>query len=205
MRRTSTGFTLVEVLVAIAIFVIIGAMAMGGYNSLVRQSDAAQISAERSRAIQATLLRLTQDFEELDSRPVREPLGTNYDNALEVMSQSSNEILLTRAGWSNPAGVQRPTLQRVRYRLDGAKLIREYWVVLDPTPEAKPVSAEVLTRVKSLHLRYLDATNNWHEDQWPPQGYNAQQALCLRPTAVEIALELEDWGKITRLVETPGS
>jgi general secretion pathway protein J len=206
MRRAAAGFTLVEVLVAIAIFVIIGAMAMGGYNNLTRQSEQAQITAERSRSIQATFLRLTQDFEELDSRPVREPLGTNYENALEVLSQSSNEIRLTRAGWSNPAGVQRPTLQRVRYRLDGAKLIREYWVVLDPTPEAKPVSTELLTRVKSLHLRYLDANNNWHDDQWPPPGYGPPaQALCVRPSAVEIALELEDWGKITRLIETPGS
>jgi general secretion pathway protein J len=205
MRRSATGFTLVEVMVAIAIFVIIGAMAMGGYNNLAQRSEQAQLTAARSRDIQATLLRLTQDFEELDSRPVREPLGTNYENALEVLSQSSSEILLTRAGWSNPAGVQRPTLQRVRYRLDGAKLMREYWVVLDPTPETKPVSAELLNRIKSLRLRYLDSSGNWHDDQWPPQGYNAQQALCVRPTAIEIALELEDWGKITRLVETPGS
>ena len=48
------GFTLMEVLVAIAIFVIVGALAMGGYNELVKQSDIVSVSAARTRAVQST-------------------------------------------------------------------------------------------------------------------------------------------------------
>ena len=38
-RRHSAGFTLLEILIAVAIFTIVGTLAMGGYNELVRQSE----------------------------------------------------------------------------------------------------------------------------------------------------------------------
>ena len=54
-RRTSQGFTLMEVLVAVAIFVIVGALAMGGYNELVKQSDMVETNAKRTRSVQRTV------------------------------------------------------------------------------------------------------------------------------------------------------
>ena len=47
---SASGFTLIEVLIAVAIFVIVGAMAMGGYNELVKQSEHVNTSAQRTRA-----------------------------------------------------------------------------------------------------------------------------------------------------------
>jgi general secretion pathway protein J len=49
----------------------------------------------------------------------------------------------------------------------------------------------------------MDANQTWHE-QWPPLGYSAPDLPRLRPIAVEVTLELEDWGKIVRLVEVSG-
>ena len=52
----------------------------------------------------------------------------------------------------------------------------------------------------------MDATRNW-QTAWPPlqtQPGPADGALRLRPIAVEVTLELEDWGRITRLIEVPG-
>jgi hypothetical protein len=37
-------------------------------------------------------------------------------------------------------------------------------------------------------------------DQWPPTG---SSALRSRPFAVQITLELEDWGHIVRVIEVP--
>jgi len=204
MKTRAAGFTLVEVLVAIFIFAIVSAIAMGGYNELVKQSDIASAGAARTRAVQSTMQRLALDFTSLEPRPVREPLGDSLEPALRSDARSSEQIAeLTHSGWSNPAGQPRSTLQRVSYRLEDKTLVREYWVVLDRTLTGEPQRAEMIDRVDKMALRFMDANRSWHE-QWPPLGYSAPDAPQLRPIAVEITLELEDWGEIKRLVEVAG-
>ena len=61
----------------------------------------------------------------------------------------------------------------------------------------------LLDQVRTVSLRFMDQNQSWHE-QWPPLGYSGPDALRLRPIAVEITLDLEDWGKIVRLVEVSG-
>lgn len=202
MKRSS-GFTLMEVLVAVAIFAIVGSLAMGGYNELVKQSEIVNMSATRTRAVQTAVQRLTQDFASIEPRPVREPLGDTVEPALRADSRTERLADLTHSGWTNPAGVPRSTLQRVAYRLSDNKLERAYWPVLDRTLSGEPTTAVLLDQVRSVSLRFMDSNQNWHE-QWPPAGYSAPDAPRARPIAVEITLELEDWGKIVRLVEVAG-
>jgi len=204
MRTRAAGFTLVELLVAIFVFAIVSAIAMGGYNELVKQSDIASAGAARTRSVQAAVQRLVLDFTSLEPRPVREPLGDSIQPALRADARNSEQIAeLTHSGWSNPAGVPRSTLQRVSYRLEDKKLMREYWVVLDRTLTGEPQSAELIDRVKTVGFRFMDGNRSWHE-QWPPLGYSAPDMGQLRPIAVEITLELEDWGEIKRIVEVSG-
>jgi general secretion pathway protein J len=206
LRRDSSvaGFTLVEVLVAIFIFAIVAAIAMGGYNELVKQSDIVDRGAKRTREIQSAMQRLNLDFTELEPRPVREPLGDSIVPALRSDSRSTETIAeLTHSGWSNPAGVPRSTLQRVSYRLDNNRLLREYWLALDHTMTGEPESAVLLDRVKRMQLRYMDGNRTWH-DEWPPLGYSAPDMTRVRPIAVEITVELEDWGELKRVVEVSG-
>jgi len=202
-RMRSSGFTLLEVLVAVAIFVIVGMLALTGYNELSTQSGRVETSAARIRAVQSAVTHLNQDFATLEPRPVRQPIGDGLVPAVRADDRVDELVELTRSGWSNPAGVPRPTLQRVAYRLQDNKLRRDYWVSLDHTSTETPVSTVLLDRVKSVKLRFLASNRQW-QDQWPPLGYSAPDLMSLRPMAVEITLELEDWGKITRIVEVPG-
>lgn len=198
------GFTLLEVLIAVAIFVVVGALAMGGYNELVKQSEIVEASSERTRAVQRAVQRMVQDFATLEPRPVREPLGESYEPALRADERTEELVNLTHSGWSNPAGVPRSTLQRVRYRLDeDGRLRRDYWYVLDRTLSGEPASSVLIDKVESVELRFMDNNRRWHE-QWPPLGYSGPDLMRLRPIAVEITLELEDWGTIKRLVEVAG-
>jgi general secretion pathway protein J len=197
------GFTLVEVLVAIFILAVVAAIAMGGYNELVKQTGILDASADRTREIQSAMQRMTIDFTSLEPRPVREPLGDSVLPALRSDTRSQALAEFTRSGWSNPAGMPRSTLQRVAYRLENEKLLREYWLVLDRTMTGEPESAVLLDRVKRMRLRYLDANRRWHE-QWPPLGFSGPEAPRLRPVAVEVTVELEDWGELKRLIEVAG-
>ena len=103
----SRGFTLLEVLVSVFVFGIVAMLAYGGYNQLTRQSDIVETNASRTRAIQAAVQRMSEDFAMMEPRPVREPLGESLEPALRSDSRTETLAELTRSGWSNPAGVSR--------------------------------------------------------------------------------------------------
>jgi general secretion pathway protein J len=197
------GFTLLEVLVAVFVFGIVALLAYGGYNQLIRQNEIVDSNANRTRAIQATVQRMSEDFAMIEPRPVREPLGESLEPALRSGTGTETLVDLTRSGWSNPAGMSRSTLQRIAYRLQDNKLQRAYWNALDRTQTAEPTAAVLLDRVRSVSFRFMDQNQSWHE-QWPPLAYSGPDAARLRPIAVEITLDLEDWGKLVRLVEVSG-
>jgi type II secretion system protein J len=132
-------------------------------------------------------------------------LGTGTSTGAGTFTSSSTAaqiVTLTRAGWANPAGIQRPALERVTYILENGTLRREHWPVLDAVMTTTTVRRELLDKVKSVTVRYMDLSFNWRE-QWPPQALAGDPTanLRLRPIAVEVTLELEDWGKIVRVIE----
>jgi prepilin-type N-terminal cleavage/methylation domain-containing protein len=109
---------------------------------------------------------------------------------------------LTRAGWSNTAGQQRGTLQRVSYALVGDVLKRSYQTSLDTVLGNKPQLQDLLTGVKGVQLRYMDSNQAW-QTIWPSGSLGIDQNQA-RPVAVEIIVQFKDWGPIRRLVEVAG-
>ena len=208
MRRAhhARGFTLLEVLVSVFLLAVLSAFA---YETLsyVRHSRAATSSAfARVRALELAVHTLVADFTQLEPRPVRDLVGASSLPALLADARMAELVTLTRGGWSNPAALPRGTLQRVSYQLESGSLRRSYTTVLDATLANAVISRELMSGVRSLKLRYMDASRQW-QTQWPPlASAAATNALPLRsrPLAVEITLELEDLGKIVRLVEVPG-
>jgi general secretion pathway protein J len=130
--------------------------------------------------------------------------GSNLGGTTDLSALSM--VDLSRAGWSNTAGQQRSTLQRVSYALVGDILKRSYQTNLDTVQGNKPVVQDLLTGVKGVRLRYLDSNQAW-QNQWP-EATTIQNSsnvdLQSRPVAVEIIIQFKDWGAIRRLVEVSG-
>jgi len=198
------GFTLLELLVAMAIFAILGTLALSGYTELQRQSEYAEQRLERLREVQRAMQAIGQDLAQIEPRPIREPLGESLIPAVLATDSIEYGLQFTRAGWSNTAGLARPTLQRVGYRLDGEGLWRDHWPVLDRTLVTEPTRVKLLGKVRSVRFRFMNAAREW-VDRWPvSDGTNLAGSERLRPAAVEIVLELEDWGEIRRVIEVAG-
>lgn len=194
------GFTLLEVLVAVAIFAVVAYMAYGGFDAVLKQQQIIEQSGGRLRAVQYAVRRLTQDLAQLQPRPIREALGEGWRPALIAGGRGLEAIELTRGGWANPLANPRPTLQRVAWRVEDGILLRADWPVLDRVLDADPDETEVLTGVDELRLRFLVPGGDWIE-QWPPTENPDPEAMRALPAAVEVVLVLKDWGEITRLVE----
>jgi len=110
---------------------------------------------------------------------------------------------LTHAGWSNTAGQQRSTLQRVSYALVDDVLKRAYTTALDTVQGTRPQIQDLFGGVKSIQVRYLDGNQTW-QNQWPPPTLPSTEALWTRPVAVEVTIEFKDWGRVRRLIEVAG-
>ena len=199
----NAGFTLLELLVAVAIFAVVGTLALSGYTQLQKQSEYAEQRLERTREVQRAIQTLAQDLEQAEPRPVREPLGESQLPAVFAGDSIDYKLQLTRAGWSNTAGLARPSLQRVGYRLDQDGLWRDHWPVLDHTLATEPTRRKLLGGVRAVTFRFMDANRNWVE-QWPAVDAGPQTDGRARPAAIEVTLELEDWGTLRRLVEVAG-
>jgi general secretion pathway protein J len=199
----SAGFTLLELLVAVAIFAVVGTLALSGYTQLQKQSEYAEQRLERTREVQRAVQTLAQDLEQAEPRPVREPLGESQLPAVLGGDSIDYKLQLTRSGWSNTAGLARPSLQRVGYRLDQDGLWRDHWPVLDRTLATEPTRRKLLGGVRAVTFRFMDANRNWVE-RWPASDVGTQTDGRERPAAIEVTLELEDWGTLRRLVEVAG-
>ena len=137
--------------------------------------------------------------------------GTQSNSSTRLGNNSLNGaplplVTFTRGGWTNPAGLPRSELERVSYSIENGALMRSYTSELDATLADVPIKRQLIDHVRGFSLRFMDAGHNW-QTQWPPltQG-GAQDSLTLRqrPIAVEVTIELEDWGILMRHIEVPG-
>jgi general secretion pathway protein J len=211
MRARRQGFTLIELLVALFIAALMFAMGYGAITQALNSRDSLKQQQAHLLQLQTAVRLMEQDFVQLAPRPVRQAVGDEpAQPALQGAPPGTQPIVaLTRAGWANPAGLQRTGLQRVAYLLEDGTLKREYWNVLDPTLASTTAKRDVLSHVKSVTIRYLDVNHTW-QDQWPPLtstvlvGPSMEATLRERPIAVEITIDSDDWGKIVRIIEIAG-
>ena len=200
------GFTLIEVLVAMAVFGVLSLLAYMSLSQTLANSDMLGERMSRLQSIQKTMSYLSGELLQVAPRPIRLELGSVPLPALQSSLASEFALQLTRGGWPNFAGAPRSTMQRVAYRLEDGDLVRYHWYVLDRTINSQPVGTVMLEDVSSLTFRFLRGNDEW-VDQWPPlssQAAAAPQASVVTselPRAIEIVLVLEYEGEITRIVE----
>ncbi|MDX1404042.1 MAG: type II secretion system minor pseudopilin GspJ [Woeseiaceae bacterium] len=192
------AFTLIEVLVSMAVFAVLSALAYGALSETLDSVEFLNSRMDRLQAVQRTVRLLSEDLQQLSPRPIRDELGEGFGPALDTDFQSGYALELTHGGWSNPVVLPRSTQQRSAYRIEDDELIRYHWNVLDRTLANEPLSVTLLDGVESIQFRFMLANGEWLE-QWPPQtgALGARQ----RPRAVEFLLTLEGEGEIRRLLE----
>ncbi len=203
--RHHGGFTLLELLVAMAIFALLSIMAYAGLSTVLNANQILDTNMQRLSEVQRSITLLSRDIRQTINRAVRDTYGDTRQpliGATAFDSLGTPAIELTRTGYANPLGTKRSFLQRIAYRVEEETLYRDSWRVLDQAQDSEADALAICYDVKSLTLRYLDQENTWH-DQWPPSDPEFQGAAL--PKAVEVSLELTDWGNIVRLLPLAGT
>lgn len=192
------AFTLVELLVALAIFALLSAFAYRGLAVLLESRDALERDSRRWRDLALFVGRFERDVQAVLDRPAVGPSGTTLSpvsSLLDLGGTTATGLVLTRAGATLYAN-ELAAPQRVGYRLAGGRVDRLAWPGVDSGPRAEVAATPVLDEVRALEFRFLDRTLDWKRD-WAPPG---TQAI---PLAVEMTLELAGGQRIVRIVDIP--
>ncbi len=197
-KQNIHGFTLLELLVAVAVFAILSAMAYGGLRNVIDNSMQTEISMQRLQQVQLAMVSISRDFTQLSQRNIRDEYG-NTSNYILTGEGTDVFIEFSRGGRRNPAELQRSHLQRVAYKIEDNTLSRLHWPHLDRTQEMQPYESILLEDVENASISFLDNNNEWH-NEWPPLDATGQaDGSTVVLTAIEFSLELQDWGELVRL------
>ena len=207
------GFTLVEVLIAMAITTLISVVAYTGLSSALSGAESLRSASGRAHDINQTLAMLSRDLRQVVNRPVVDEFGQVVP-ALMGGEMAREPLALTRAGWHNSTAAPRSTLQRVRWWLEDERLWRGYFPVLDRTAGTEPVETAILEGVERFELRFLPTLSavesdrndvidrrNWR-DSWIADLSQPGQ-MPSPPAAVEVLMEVAGLGELRRTYVLP--
>ncbi len=204
MRRSFSarglrGFTLLEMLIALAIFGLLAVMSYSGLRAVLEHQFRTEAEADYLAELQKAYLIMQRDIEQVVARPVRNEFGEELAPLV-----GAQNLEMTRGGWSNPLGRPRSTLQRVAWSWTNRQLRRYAWLVLDRAQDTLPVEQLLMDNIEYMQIRYLFANDQWKE-QWPDplQKLEPGAEVAVLPRAVEVTIEHEHYGPIVWLFQLP--
>lgn len=152
------GFTLLELLVAVALLSVLAVLSWRGMDSVLRSRDRIVQASDELRALSVAFAQMEQDVRgtwTVRLLGLREPAI-----AFAVRGEAARpEMLLVRETAAN----QPLRLQRVRYRLNGDRLERGFapWVAAQDDPARPLVWQPLLGDVERIELRAWIASRGW--------------------------------------------
>ncbi len=197
-QSAQQGFTLLEVLIAIAIFSVVSLASFTIFDTVLRGDENSKLRSDRQNELQRAFLLMERDFTQIAKRTMR----INGEAANKSFLQTSENsfladeqaIAFVRNGWTNPGLLlPRSDMQRVAYRITDETLQRLHYNFVDAVVGQEPRVRPLITQVTSLAFEFYDG-KEWQK-KW--------SGITL-PQAIAIEIDTEDYGLIRRLFLVAG-
>jgi len=190
------GFTLLEVIIAIAIFSLV---ALGANALLSTVNDSNKLSQSRSEQLeelQRAMLIMERDFLQMQQRI---PRVQGIDNELVInggefeFESDAYGVGFVRSGWRNPElRLNRSHLQNVVYRLQESRLERLHTNYVDSVIGTEPKVRVLLHGVSDFKIEVLNELST--QMRWSDTIENTQL-----PVAISVTLTSNTFGEIKRV------
>lgn len=205
----SRGFTLIEVLIALAITALVATLSFASLTAVLDSVEGVREARAEIRSVNQFWSLLARDLRQVVPRRVRDEYG-EVESAFWGGELADNSLNFTRLGWHNTNGLSRSNMQRVRYVWEDETLYRETFVVLDRTGETEPRRITMLEDVIEFELRFLPqgatlAPDNLDTGDWETTWSSRESAAEDSPWALELMINIDGWGEVRRLFELPRS
>lgn len=197
MHKAQRGFTFIEMLLAAAIFALVGLASVAVLSSVTQSDELSRQASERLVQLQRTMLMLERDFMQISVRHVRidgeSPSKFRLYGQKFLFDSEDHGISFTRQGWRNPAMIlPRSEIQTVAYRLQEGTLQRMFSLFPDAVTGTEPKIQQLQSGLTGFEVQYLQG-EDWKE-MWQDANF---------PKAVRIILTDESLGKLERVFLMP--
>lgn len=196
-RSVNKGFTLIEILIAIAIFAMLSLAAYQILQGVLRSNEISKIHDAELVKLQRSMLIIDQDFTQIIARKSRDEIIDKEELRLltagkGIFESTDQAIEFTRSGWSNPMNLlPRSNLLRVRYVLVDGNLERHYFLYPDISSGEKPYKQVLFSDVTALSFRFW---NKKGKSKWKKTWHEKSRL----PAGIEISFTTKKYGKIRR-------
>ncbi|STQ90891.1 type II secretion system minor pseudopilin GspJ [Iodobacter fluviatilis] len=193
LKPRHAGFTLLEILIALAVFSVVTLISYKGLESVAQTRSALDAEAKRWRDLSLVFDRMEEDVSQAVDRPWRDQggveqaamRGTNKperkdDQPLELIRLDRNRDAF-----------------HVAYRLNNGRLELLLWNALDLGPREEPQVHTLLENIRGFEVNFLDASSMW-KPSWPLAGNSK-----VPPRGVKIKLTLADDTTVERIYTLP--
>ena len=186
------GFTLLEVLLAVAIFAMISLASFSIFDGVLKSDETSRQHTKRLNDVQRAWLLIERDFLQLARRSMRidgeAPQLDFIHSDIEQLSSSDQSIAFVRHGWTNPGLlIPRSDMQSVAYRLYDDNLERLHYNFVDAVAGEEPKVRILIRGVSALTFEY------YYQESWQSE-FKEQQI----PRAIRVNITTEDLGELHR-------
>jgi general secretion pathway protein J len=192
------GFTLIEILVAMSIFTIIGLASTGVLTSVINSDQLSSERFENLEKLQRAMLTIERDILQIVPRALRvngEPIGVVISGGEDILDSDADGIGFVRGGWHNPQMLlPRSTLQAVGYRIQEEQLQRLYGNYVDNVIGYEPKVKILLSDVVDFRVSFLTKSEQLED----PEEWEDSYSNATLPIAISITIVSKTFGEIRR-------
>lgn len=192
------GFTLLEVLIAIAIFSLVSLSSFTIFESVLSGDETAKHRSARHNDLQRAFLMIERDITQIARRTMRiegeAPSSRLIQTAEDDYATEERAIAFVRQGWTNPGLLlPRSDMQAVAYRLTDETLERLHVNFVDAVVGEAPKVRPLIDDVTAIKFEYYSGSK-W-EESWGGSSL---------PLAIAVKIDTKDYGVIRRQFLVPG-
>ena len=186
------GFTLLEVLIAIAIFSMISMSSFSIFNTVIKSNESSKIRTDRINELQRGFLLIERDLLQIAKRSIRFNGEAPQEDFLYTdnnsFSDSESTLAFVRHGWTNPGLLlPRSNMQSVAYQLNEGTFERLHFNFVDAIQGQEPKVRKLITEIETLNFEFF------YNKKW--QKTIIEKSL---PQAIAVEFITKDYGLIRR-------
>ncbi|MFI4919478.1 MAG: GspJ family T2SS minor pseudopilin variant LspJ [Legionellales bacterium] len=195
------GFTLLEIMIALTVFALLATITSSSLFYAFTTRTRVNAQADKLAALQLAISIIEQDSIQTVERSIR----GNEMRLFPAFVGHLKYLEYTRTGNVNPQSMEkRSTLKRIAMICEDDKLLRRTWASLDD-PDRNTYDEKVLIdNLKDCHFNYLNQ-NLQLLPEWREQAVTQNQLTESLPKAIQLNVNLKDWGEMNMLFVIPGA